>query len=79
LELVLKRFPERMELIELCYAQMAAFREICEDYVEVERAWRTALTTPAHPATGELRLLLVNLEEELVRALDAHSMLRAVD
>jgi hypothetical protein len=77
LELVLQRFPERTEQIELCYAQLPAFREICEDYAEVEQAWEAARAAPGGPPAGELRVLLEELEAELIRALDGRSVLRS--
>jgi hypothetical protein len=76
LELVLRRFPERTERVELCYAQLAAFREICEDYAEVQRAWEAASAAHPRPAMDELQVLLAELEAELVSALEGRSVLR---
>jgi hypothetical protein len=79
LELVLQRFSQRAELVELCHARLAAFREICEDYHEVHQA------LSRHKASGvdssdntdeEMRVLLAELEAEIERALEQRVLLR---
>jgi hypothetical protein len=80
LELVLRRFPQRSERIELCYARLPAFREICEDYREVSlalRECRDAGGAPSAVAADDILALKEELETELLRALGDRALVDA--
>jgi hypothetical protein len=72
---LVSRFPERAASIRELDAEDAVFRAICEDYGEALRAlehWSRSHQACARQRVDEYRMIVQELEAEVIAALDAH-------
>jgi hypothetical protein len=73
LESALERFPEHAAKIRLTALRHEDFRAICADYDLAKRAlarFATEARQPPRPEETEYRALIVEIERELLAALD---------
>jgi uncharacterized protein YdcH (DUF465 family) len=70
---VVKRFPEHELAIERLVRKSESFRSMCDDYavgLEALRRWERASDPKAAVRIAELRQSLLELEEEMLEALE---------
>jgi hypothetical protein len=70
---VISRFPELGEAIELRFRNDPVFREVCEDYAQIQKALSSLEgSTPesSDPGADEYRSLLQGLETEMPKTLE---------
>jgi hypothetical protein len=69
-----KRFPDQKHRIDLLMAQDSEFTTICEDLADCVNAlqyWTKSKKPEAETRVGEYRVLILELEKEIIQALDA--------
>ncbi len=69
-----KRFPDQKHRIDLLMAQDPEFTNICEDLADCVNAlqhWTKSKEPEAETRVGEYRVLIMELEKEIIHALDA--------
>jgi hypothetical protein len=74
---VIERFPERRDTIQRLLEQDAEFREMCLDYAEASQAFahwsalalRAALEASSEQVADQYRILVYELEAEILEAL----------
>ena len=74
LQKILRRFPNKCEIIRRLIAKNPDFRTICEDYGDCINAlqyWRQSSASQAEDRVNEYQTLVDELEKEIVEALVA--------
>jgi hypothetical protein len=69
-----KRFPDQKHRIDLLMAQNSEFTDICEDLADCVNAlqyWTKSKEPEAESRIVEYRILIEQLEEEIIQALDS--------
>ena len=78
---ICKRFPDQKHRIDLLMAQDPEFTTICEDLADCVNAlqhWTKSKEPEAETRVGEYRVLILDLEKEIIQALDAVNPSRPV-
>lgn len=64
-DLVLKRFPDKKNLIKKLYKNSEEFREVCANYKEIMDTWSKSQIVYENPRIEEYQILLNDLEADI--------------